>query len=151
MGGVLVRKGIYDAFMKGPEHVIELFHGYTYSAHPLACAAGLATLDLYREEGLFERARKLEGPWAQAAMGLKDLPNVLDIRTAGMTVGIDLASRPDAVGKRGLEVLEAAFYEYDLMVRAVGDTLALSPPLIISESQIGEIFDKVARVIKQVA
>src|SRR6476661_2587923 len=80
MGGVIVRKGIYDAFMKGPEHVIELFHGYTYSAHPLACAAGLATLDIYREEGLFERARKLEAPWAKAAMGLKGLPNVLDIR-----------------------------------------------------------------------
>src|SRR5580765_1424456 len=106
MGGVLVRKGIYDAFMKGPEHVIELFHGYTYSAHPLACAAGLATLDIYREEGLFERARKLEKPWAQAAMGLKGLPNVLDIRPVGLTVGIDLASRPDAVGKRGMAALD---------------------------------------------
>src|ERR1043165_5523041 len=80
MGGVIVRKGIHDAFMKGPEHVIELFHGYTYSAHPLACAAGLATLDVYRDEGLFERARKLEALWAKAAMGLKGLPNVLDIR-----------------------------------------------------------------------
>ena len=127
MGGVLVRKGIYDAFMRGPEHVIELFHGYTYSAHPLACAAGLATLDLYRDEDLFERARKLEAPWAQAAMGLKGLPNVLDIRTVGLTVGIDLASKPDAVGKRGFEAMELAFYEQDLMIRAVGDTLALEP------------------------
>ena len=84
MGGVLVRKGIYDTFMRGPEHVIELFHGYTYSAHPLACAAGLATLDLYREEDLFERAKKLEPIWAQAAMGLKGLPNVLDIRPVGL-------------------------------------------------------------------
>ena len=151
MGGVLVRKGIYDAFMKGPEHVIELFHGYTYSAHPLACAAGLATLDLYREEGLFERARKLEKPWAQAAMGLKGLPNVLDIRPVGLTVGIDLASKPDGVGKRGMEALELGFFEHDVMFRAVGDTLALSPPLIVSEAQIGEMFDKLARIIKAVA
>jgi beta-alanine--pyruvate transaminase len=151
MGGVLVRKGIYDAFMQGPEHVIELFHGYTYSAHPLACAAGLATLDLYREEGLFERARKLEGPWAQAAMALKGLPNVLDIRPVGMTVGIDLAAKPDGAGKRGMEALEAAYFEHDFMFRAVGDTLALSPPLIVSEAQIGEMFDKLAKIIKQVA
>jgi beta-alanine--pyruvate transaminase len=151
MGGVLVRKGIYDAFMQGPEHIIELFHGYTYSAHPLACAAGLATLDLYREEGLFERARKLEKPWAEAALGLKGLPNVLDIRPVGMTVGIDLASRPGAVGQRGLQALEAGFFEHDVMFRAVGDTLALSPPLIVSEAQIGEMFDKLATIIKAVA
>ncbi len=151
MGGVLVRKGIYDAFMKGPEHVIELFHGYTYSAHPLACAAGLATLDLYREEGLFERAKKLEPLWAQAAMGLKGLPNVLDIRPVGLTVGVDLASLPDGVGRRGYAALDAAFFEHDMMLRAVGDTLAMSPPLIVSEAQIGELFDKLATIIKAVA
>ncbi len=151
MGGVLVRKGIYDAFMKGPEHVIELFHGYTYSAHPLACAAGLATLDLYREEGLFERAKKLEPMWCEAAMALKGLPNVLDIRPVGLTVGIDLASLPDGVGKRGYAALDAAFFEHDIMLRAVGDTLAMSPPLIVSEAQIGEMFDKVAKIIKAVA
>jgi beta-alanine--pyruvate transaminase len=151
MGGVLVRKHIYDAFMQGPEHAIELFHGYTYSAHPLACAAGLATLDLYRDEDLFARARKLEGPWAQAALALKGLPNVLDIRPVGMTVGIDLASKPDGVGKRGFAALELAFHEHDLMLRAVGDTLALSPPLIVSEAQIDEIFDKVAKLIRAVA
>jgi beta-alanine--pyruvate transaminase len=151
MGGVLVRKGIYDAFMKGPEHVIELFHGYTYSAHPLACAAGLATLDLYREEGLFERAHKLEESWAKAAMGLKGLPNVLDIRPVGMTVGVDLASKPDGVGKRGMEALDLGFFEHDVMFRAVGDTLALSPPLIVTESQIGELFDKLGRIVKAVA
>src|SRR6188508_1143992 len=123
MGGVVVRKGIYDAFMKGPEHVIELFHGYTYSAHPLACAAGLATLDVYRDEGLFERARKLEKPWAQAAMGLKGTPGVL--------------------GKRAYDSMEKAFHEHGLMFRITGDTIALSPPLIITEDQIGEIFDKV--------
>jgi len=151
MGGVIARKGIYDAFMKGPEHVIELFHGYTYSAHPLACAAGLATLDLYRDEDLFARAKKLEEPWAKAAMSLKGLPNVLDIRPVGMTVGIDLASRPDAVGRRGMEALALGFHDYDLMFRAVGDTLALSPPLIVSEAQIGEIFDKLGKIIRQVA
>ena len=151
MGGVLVRKHVYDAFMKGPEHVIELFHGYTYSAHPLACAAGLATLDIYRDEGLFERARKLETPWAQAAMGLKGLPNVLDIRPVGLTVGIDLASKPDGVGKRGYEALDRGFFDHDVMFRAVGDTLAMSPPLIVSEAQIGELFDKLAKIIKAVA
>ena len=151
MGGVLVRKGVYDAFMKGPEHVIELFHGYTYSAHPLACAAGLATLDVYRDEDLFARAKKLEKPWAEAAMTLKGLPNVLDIRPVGLTVGIDLASKPDGVGRRGYQALDAGYFEYDFMFRAVGDTLALSPPLIVSEAQIGEMFDKLAKIIKAVA
>jgi beta-alanine--pyruvate transaminase len=151
MGGVIVRKGIYDAFMRGPEHVVELFHGYTYSAHPLACAAGLATLDLYRDERLFERARQLEPLWADAAMGLKGLPNVLDVRCVGLTAGIDLASRPDAVGRRGYEAMEHAFTKQNLVIRVAGDTLALTPPLIVSESEISEIFGKVADVIRAVA
>jgi beta-alanine--pyruvate transaminase len=148
MGGVIVRKGIHDTFMRGPEHAIELFHGYTYSAHPLACAAGLATLDLYRDEKLFERAKKLEPKWADAAMGLKGLPGVLDIRTVGLTAAIDLASRPDAFGKRAYETMDRAFHEDDLMLRVAGETLVLTPPLIITESQIGEIFERVAKVIK---
>jgi beta-alanine--pyruvate transaminase len=148
LAGVIVRKGIYDAFMNGPEHAIELFHGYTYSAHPLACAAGLATLDLYRQEGLFERARKLEPLFADAAMGLKGLPHVLDIRTIGVVAGIDLASRPDAVGKRAYEAMEKAFVDEDLMIRIAGETIALSPPLTITESEIGELFLKLARVLK---
>jgi beta-alanine--pyruvate transaminase len=151
MGGVIVRKGIYDAFMRGPEHVVELFHGYTYSAHPLACAAGLATLDLYRDERLFERARALEPLWADAAMGLKGLPNVLDIRCVGLTAGIDLASRPDAVGQRAYEAMELAFTKQNLVIRITGDSIALTPPLIVSESEIGEIFGKVADVIRAVA
>ncbi|HXF89307.1 MAG TPA: aspartate aminotransferase family protein [Xanthobacteraceae bacterium] len=151
MGGVILRGAIYEAFMRGPEHVIELFHGYTYSAHPLACAAGLATLDLYRDEDLFARAKKLEPVWADAAMTLKGLPNVLDVRTVGLTAGIDLASRPDAVGKRGYEVLERAFHEESLMIRAVGDTLALTPPLIVNEAQIAEMFDKVAKLLRALA
>ena len=151
MGGVIARDGIYDAFMRGPEHVIELFHGYTYSAHPLACAAGLATLDLYRDEKLFERAKALEPRFADAAMTLKGLPGVLDIRTVGLTAGIDLASRPGAPGLRGYEAMEHAFHEEDLMIRITGETIALSPPLIVSEAQIGEIFEKVGRVIGAVA
>ena len=94
MGGVIARDGIYEAFMRGPEHAIELFHGYTYSAHPLACAAGLATLELYRDEKLFARAKALEPHFAEAVMTLKGLPGVLDIRTVGLAAGIDLASRP---------------------------------------------------------
>jgi beta-alanine--pyruvate transaminase len=151
MGGVIVKKSIYDAFMRGPEHAVELFHGYTYSAHPLACAAGLATLDLYREEGLFERAKAIEPTWADAAMSLKGLPGVLDIRCVGITAGIDLASRPDAVGRRAYETMEKAFHEEGLVVRVTGETIALTPPLIVSEAQIGEIFEKMARLIKAVA
>jgi beta-alanine--pyruvate transaminase len=148
---VLIRDAIYDSFMKGPEHVIELFHGYTYSAHPLACAAGLATLDVYREEGLFERAKALEPKWADAVMGLRNEPNVVDIRTVGITAGIDLAPNKDGPGKRGFEALDSAFHDNDLMIRAAGDTVCLTPPLIVSESQIGEIMDKVAKVIRAVA
>ena len=151
MGGVICRKGIHDAFMTGPEHVVEFFHGYTYSAHPLACAAGLATLDLYRDEDLFTRARKLEPMWYHAAMSLKGLPNVLDIRCVGLTAAVDLASKPDAVGKRGYEAMERGFHDENIMFRIVGDSLAVTPPLIVSESQIGEIFDKLGKVIKAVA
>src|SRR6201996_2534856 len=103
MGGVICTSEIHDAFMHGPEHVVEFFHGYTYSAHPLACAAGLAALDLYRDEDLFARSKKLEPIWYDAAMTLKGLPKVLDIRCVGLTAGIDLAPLPDGVGKRGYE------------------------------------------------
>jgi beta-alanine--pyruvate transaminase len=150
MGGVIVRKGIHDAFMKGPEWGIELFHGYTYSAHPLACAAALAALDIYRDERLFERARALEGPWADAVMSLKGLPNVVDIRTLGLVGAIDLASKPDAVGARAYEAMERAFHDIGLMFRIAGDTIALSPPLIVSEDEIGEIVEKVGRVLRAV-
>jgi beta-alanine--pyruvate transaminase len=150
MGGVLVKKSIHDAFMRGPEHVAELFHGYTYSAHPLACAAGLATLDLYRDEDLFARAKKLEPVWADAAMSLKGLPRVLDIRTVGLTAGIDLASRPDAVGRRAYDAMVATFNEENLVIRVTGETIALTPPLIVSEAEIGEIFEKVKRVVMSV-
>jgi beta-alanine--pyruvate transaminase len=151
MGGVIVRDGIYEAFMRGPDHVIELFHGYTYSAHPLACAAGVATLDLYRDENLFARAKALEPRFAEAAMTLKGLPGVLDIRTVGLAAGVDLASRPGAPGLRAYQAMEHAFEDQGLMIRVAGETIALSPPLIATEAQIDEIFDKVGRVIKAVA
>jgi beta-alanine--pyruvate transaminase len=151
MGGVVVRKHVYDAFMKGPENAIELFHGYTYSGHPLACAAAIASMDIYRDENLFERTLEMEPKWADAIMSLKGLPNVLDIRTVGLVAAIDLASRPDAVGARAFEAMDRAFNEHDLMIRITGDTIALTPPLIISEDQIGEIVDKLGKVIKAVA
>ena len=151
MGGVIARESVYDAFMHGPEHVIELFHGYTYSAHPLACAAGLAALDLYRDEGLFERAKRLEPLYADAAMTLKGLPGVLDVRAIGIAAGVDLAPRPGAPGERGYEAMERAFHDEDLVIRITGDTLAIAPPLIVSEAEIGEIFEKVGRVIRAVA
>jgi len=151
MGGVIARESLYEAFMQGPEHVIELFHGYTYSAHPLACAAGLATLDIYRDEKLFERANKLEPKFADAVMSLKGQPNVVDIRTVGLTAGIDLAPIADAAGKRGFAALNSAFHDNDLMLRIAGDTLALIPPLIITDDQIGELVDKVGKIIRAVA
>jgi beta-alanine--pyruvate transaminase len=150
MGGAVVRAAVYDAFMRGPEHVIELFHGYTYSAHPLACAAGLATLDLYRREKLFERARALEAKFADAAMGLRGLPNVLDIRSVGLVAGIDLASRPGGFGQRASAAMEKAFRDHGLIIRVTGDTIALTPPLVVSEAEIDEIFGKLAKVIEAV-
>ena len=151
MGGVLVRDTIHDAFMTGPEHMIELFHGYTYSAHPLATAAGLATLDIYREEDLFARAKKLEPKFADAIMTLRNEPNVVDIRTLGLTAAIDLAPKADGAGIRGMGALDASFYEHEVLLRITGDTIALTPPLIVSEDQIGEIVDKVAKTIRSVA
>ena len=151
MAGVIVRTPIHDAFMKGPDHAIELFHGYTYSGHPLACAAALATLDVYRDEKLFERARSLEDVWADAIFTLQGLPNVLDIRTIGLVAAIDLASRPDAFGQRAYEAMDRGFQEQGLMFRATGETLAMSPPLIVSEDEIGEIVDKIGKVIRAVA
>jgi beta-alanine--pyruvate transaminase len=151
MGGVIVREPVHEAFMLGPENAIELFHGYTYSAHPLACAAGLATLDIYRDEKLFERARNLEPKFADAVMSLRNEPNVVDIRTVGITAGIDLAPNENGPGDRGFAALRSGFHDHDLMMRIAGDTLALTPPLIVSDDQVGEIIDKVAKVIRAVA
>jgi beta-alanine--pyruvate transaminase len=151
MSGVLVRKGIYEAHMNGPEHMVELFHGYTYSGHPLAVAAGLATLDIYKEEGLFERARSLEAKFADAMLSLKGAPNVVDIRPIGLMCGIDLEPIAGKPGLRGYDAIERMYHEHDLYCRVTSDTLVVAPPLIVTEAQIGEIADRVRGVLKAVA
>jgi beta-alanine--pyruvate transaminase len=155
MGGVLARQKIYDTFMSSAadgEHVIELFHGYTYTGHPIAAAAGLATMDVYRDEKLFERADALEGKWADAAFTLKGNPMVEDIRTLGMVAAVDLKPVEGKPGLRAYKAMENAFHEFGLLVRITADTIALSPPLIVSEAQIEEIFlDKLPKVIASVS
>jgi len=149
MGGVFVRKPVYDGLMQGPDNAIELFHGYTYSAHPLACAAASAVLDICRDEKLFERSAELSPYWEQGVHSLKGLPNVTDIRNLGLAAGIDLAPK-GAPGARGYEAFVKAF-ELGLMLRQSGDALALSPPLVIEKAQIDEIIDITAKTIKAVA
>jgi beta-alanine--pyruvate transaminase len=140
MGAVLVRQGIHDAFMNGPEHAIELFHGYTYSAHPLACAAGLATLDTYAEGGLLTPAAQLQDRFAQAVHSLAGEPNVIDVRNIGLMAGIELAPRPGEPTRRAYDVFLDC-WERGLFVRITGDIIALSPPLIIEPGQIDQIVD----------
>jgi beta-alanine--pyruvate transaminase len=149
MGATFVRRHIYDAFMDRAEPGIELFHGYTYSGHPIACAAALATLDLYREEGLFERAASLEQYWEDAVHSLRGLPHVVDLRNIGLVAGIELESRPGQVGARAFEVFTRCFAE-GLLIRVTGDIIALSPPLIIEKAQIDEIFETLGQVLKHV-
>ena len=151
MSGVMVRKPIYETHMQGPEHMIELFHGYTYSGHPLAVAAGIATLNLYKDEGLFEKARANEKAFADAMMSLKGLPNVADIRPIGLLCGIDLDPIPGKPGLRGYNAIERMYHEHDLYVRVTMDTICVSPPLIANESNFAEIRDRIATVIKAVA
>jgi len=152
MGGVLARQGIYDAFMKGDEHVIELFHGYTYTGHPMAAAAGVATMDLYRDEKLFENAKALEETWADAAFSLQGNPLVEDIRTMGLVAAIDLKPIDGKPGLRAYKAMENAFHEFGFLIRITADTIALSPPLIINKNQIEEIFmDKMPKVLASVA
>jgi beta-alanine--pyruvate transaminase len=146
MGAVAARKGLYETFMQGPEKTIELFHGYTYSAHPLACAAALATLDVYRDEGLLTRAAELAPHWEQAMHGLRDCPNVVDIRNIGLIGAIELAPRAGAPGTRAFDAFTRAFHEQDLLTRITGDIIALSPPLIIEPAQI----DQIAASLRQV-
>ena len=147
LGGVLVHGRIHDAFMQGPEHVPELAHGFTYSGHPRGVAAASAALDLYRDEGLFERARALEPVFADAVHALKGAPHIVDIRTIGLAAGIDFAPIDGSPGWRGARAFEAAFFEEDLVIRAVGDTLVLAPALIAGESEIGAITEKLRRIL----
>jgi beta-alanine--pyruvate transaminase len=145
-----VRRQIYDTFMDRPEPGIELFHGYTYSGHPIACAAALATLDLYREEGLFQRAASLEKYWEDAVHSLRGLPHAIDLRNIGLVAGIELESRPGQVGARAFDAFTRCFAE-GLLIRVTGDIIALSPPLIIEKAQIDEMFETLAGVLKTVA
>ncbi len=147
MGAVAARKGIYETFMQGPEKAIELFHGYTYSAHPLACAAALATLDVYRDEGLLTRAAELAPQWESAMHGLRDCPNVVDIRNIGLIGAIELAPRAGAPGTRAFDAFTRAFHEQDLLTRITGDIIALSPPLIIEPAQIDDIAASLRQVL----
>ena len=152
MGGVMCRQHIYDAFMNGPDHVIELFHGYTYTGHPIAAAAGVATMDVYRDEKLFERARKLENVWADAAFRLKGHPLIEDIRTLGLVAAFDLKPVDGKPGLRAYKAMENGFHDHGFMIRITADTIALSPPLIVSENQIDEIFnDKMPKVLASIA
>ncbi|MFZ1109418.1 MAG: aspartate aminotransferase family protein [Rhodomicrobium sp.] len=150
MGAVFARRGVHDALMQGPDAAIELFHGYTYSGHPVACAAALATLDIYRREGLFERAASLAPIWEDAVHSLKGSPRVIDIRNLGLVAGIELAPRPGEPGKRAFDVFVDCF-ENGVLVRQAGDIIALSPPLIVEEGHIHRIVDALASALRRVA
>ncbi len=139
MGAVFVQGAVHDALMNGPEGTIEPFHGYTYAGHPAACAAGLATLDIYEKEGLLTRASEISGVWADALHALKDAPNVRDIRNLGLIGAIELETRPGASGARGHDVVKWCF-DHGALVRVTGDIIVLSPPLIIETQQIEELF-----------
>ncbi|MCV2355739.1 aspartate aminotransferase family protein [Paucibacter sp. B2R-40] len=150
MGAVFAKQFIHDAFMQGPEHLIEFFHGYTYSAHPLACAAALGTLDTYTEDGLLTRASEMQGYFAEALHSLKGEPNVIDIRNMGLVGGCELAPLPGEPGKRGFSVFLDC-WEKGVLVRTTGDTVALSPPLIIEKQHIDHIIDTVRGALKRAA
>jgi beta-alanine--pyruvate transaminase len=150
MGAVIAKDSIYQTFMQGPEHLIEFFHGYTYSGHPLACAAGIATLDTYAEEGLFQRAADLAGYFADAVHSLKGEPNVIDVRNIGLVGGIELAPLPGEPTKRAFNIF-LDLYEKGLLVRTTGDTIALSPPLIIDQAQIDQIVDMIRAALRRAA
>lgn len=147
LGGVMIRKGIHDAFMKGPDWAIELFHGYTYSGHPLAMAAGLATLDCLELDGLYENARALEPVFAHHLMALRDRPGVIDIRTIGLAGAIDVTPDRAAPTVRARAAFLRAFHEQDLVIRYTADTLVFAPPLISTEEEIAELFSKVGKLL----
>jgi len=149
MGAVACRNEIYQAFMEGMPDGIELFHGYTYSAHPLACAASTAVLEIYEEEDLFNRAAELAPHWENAVHGLKGLPHVVDLRNMGLVGAIEMEPREGAPGARGTDAMIKA-YEAGLMVRVTGDIIALSPPLIVEQDEIDRMFTILADVLKRI-
>jgi len=149
MGAVAASREIHDTIVDSAAAGIEFFHGYTYSGHPLACAAGLATLEVYAEEGLFERAAAISPAFEAAMHSLRDEANVLDIRNLGLVAGVELAPRPGEPGRRAMEIFHRCFDD-GLLIRVTGDIIALSPPLIINESQIDEIVDRLRRAMRQI-
>ncbi|MCX7306008.1 MAG: aspartate aminotransferase family protein [Hyphomicrobiales bacterium] len=149
MGAVFVKKEIHDAFMTGPEHMIEFFHGYTYSGNPIACAAALGTLDTYKEEGLLTRGAELASYWEDALHSLKGEPHVIDIRNIGLIGAIELAPIAGSPTKRAFSAFVKAF-EHGALIRTTGDIIALSPPLIITKGQINELIDHVRDVLRAV-
>ena len=146
MGAVFAKDFVHDAFMDAPPG-IELAHGYTYSGHPLACAAGLATLDVFAQEGLHERVRAIEGYWEDAAHALRGLPHVIDVRCIGLVAGIELESLPGQPGARAFAAFRRAF-DAGLLIRVTGDTIALSPPLVLEKSHVDAIFGKLADILR---
>ncbi|WP_248306392.1 aspartate aminotransferase family protein [Devosia oryzisoli] len=149
MGAVLVSSEIHDAFMTGPEHLIEFFHGYTYSGNPIASAAGLATLETYKEEGLLTRGAELAKVWEDGLHSLRGEPHVIDVRNIGLVGAIELEPIAGQPTKRAFSAFLHA-YENGLLIRTTGDIIALSPPLIVSESQIGEIVDGVRNALRSI-
>ena len=147
MGAVAASSQVYDTFMQGPEGAIELFHGYTYSAHPVACAAGIATQEIYRREGLLTRAAEVAGTWADGVHSLRGLPHVVDLRNLGLIGAIELESIPGKPGARGYQAFVRAF-EQGLLIRVTGDIIALSPPLVIEQSHIEQVFGTLAGVLR---
>ncbi|THF48361.1 aspartate aminotransferase family protein [Allorhizobium terrae] len=150
MGAVFAARKVHDALMHGPDGQIELFHGYTYSGHPTACAAGIATMDIYRDESLLTRATEVQDAWHEAIHSLKGLPHIIDIRTIGLIAGIELSPRNGEVGKRAYDVFVDCF-EKGLLIRVTGDIIALSPPLIIEKSQISDIVSILGDALKRAA
>ena len=149
MGAVFVSNEIHETFMKGPENAIELFHGYTYSGHPVAAAAALACLDIYEKEKLFEHSKAISTHFEDAAHGLANCANVKDVRNYGLMAAIELNSGPSGVGTRAFDVFNKCFFEKDILVRVTGDVIALSPPLIASEQEITQLFSKLAEAINE--
>ena len=146
MGAVFVTGEIHDAFMTGPEHMIEFFHGSTYSGNPIACAAALGTLDTYRDEGLLTRGAELASYWGDALHSLRDCPHVIDIRNIGLIGAIELAPIAGEPTKRAFSAFLKA-YESGYLIRTTGDIIALSPPLIISKAEIDELIDGIRKVL----
>jgi beta-alanine--pyruvate transaminase len=149
MGGVICRGKLYDAMMQGPEHVVEFFHGYTYSGHPVACAAAIATLDLFRDEDLFARAGTMGKTLGDAMhSGLKGLPNVVGLRTLGLAGAVELAPIPGAPGKRGFDIFLECFHQ-GVLVRAAGENLVLAPSYVVEEGHIDQMVSTLAAAIKK--